>query len=164
MTAQASRLPPRLQPSAAGPGPDSEITWLLHRAAQRMNAATAEQAKKHGLPLRDYIVLSALHKTADLTQAELGKTLGLDKTTLMSHLDRLERDGLVVRRNDPRDRRIRIPVITDAGQALRSEVAQDCAAVEAEVLSGFADDQVQGLRQMLFAIIGDRADPGSAGS
>src|SRR4051812_46755545 len=78
------------------PTVDSEITWLLHRAAQRMNTATGEQAEKHGLQLRSYIVLSALHKSEGLTQAELGKTVGLDKTTLMSQLDRLEQRGLIV--------------------------------------------------------------------
>jgi len=62
-------------PDAAGPAPslDSEITWLLHRAAQRMHGATGEVAEQHGLSLRDYIVLSALDKTPGLTQGELGK-------------------------------------------------------------------------------------------
>ena len=149
--------------STPGPKPsiDSEITWLLHRAAQRMHVATGEQAEKHGLQLRDYIVLSALDKTPNLTQAELGKAIGLDKTTLMSQLDRLERGGLVVRHTDPRDRRIRIPAITDEGQALRATVADACATVEAAVLGDFGQDQVQALRHMLFTIIGDRIDPGS---
>jgi len=45
-------------PGAIGPRPslDSEITWLLHRTAQRMRGATSEVAEKHGLALRDYIV------------------------------------------------------------------------------------------------------------
>jgi DNA-binding MarR family transcriptional regulator len=118
--------PDRIAPSPASaprPSADSEITWLLHRAAQRMRGATGEQAEKHGIQLRDYIVLSALDKTPDLTQVELAKALGLDKTTLMSQLDRLERMGLVVRRSDPRDRRTRIPEITQAGNALRAKVA-----------------------------------------
>jgi DNA-binding MarR family transcriptional regulator len=80
-----------------------------------MRGAAGEQAQKHGIQLRDYIVLSALDKTPNLTQVELAKALGLDKTTLMSQLDRLERMGLVVRRSDPRDRRTRIPEITRAG-------------------------------------------------
>ena len=143
------------------PSLDSEITWLLHRAAQRMHAATGEQAERYGLQLRDYIVLSALDKTPDLTQGELGKALGLDKTTLMSQLDGLERRGLVVRRSDPRDRRARIPEITDAGQALRAQVADACATVEHAVLDRFGPDQAQALRRMLFEIIGDSADRGS---
>jgi DNA-binding MarR family transcriptional regulator len=147
--------------ASAGPSVDSEITWLLHRAAQRLRSATGEQAAKHGIALRDYIVLSALHLTPDLTQAELGKTLGLDKTTLMSQLDGLERKGLVVRRSDPRDRRARIPRITEAGEALRSEVASACDRAEAQALSGYDQDQVQIFRRMLFEIIGESEDRGS---
>jgi len=65
--------------------------------------------EKHGRKLRDYIVLSLRDMTPNLTQVELGKTLELDKTTLMSQLDRLEPMGLVVRCSDPRDERARIP-------------------------------------------------------
>jgi MarR family transcriptional regulator, organic hydroperoxide resistance regulator len=144
-----------------GPSVDSEITWLLHRAAQRMRGATGEQAEKHGIQLRDYIVLSALDKTPNLTQVELAKALGLDKTTLMSQLDRLERIGLVVRRSDPRDRRARIPEITEPGNALRAQVASACDSVESAALTGFSHDQVQIFRQMLFSIIGDSEDRGS---
>lgn len=143
------------------PSADSEITWLLHRAAQRMRGATGEQAEKHGLQLRDYIVLSALGMTPNLTQGELGKALGLDKTTLMSQLDRLERMGLIVRRNDPRDRRARIPEITGAGNAIRAEVARACDRVEAAALNSFSQDQVQAFRRILSEIIGDSQDRGS---
>lgn len=144
-----------------GPAVDSEITWLLHRAAQRMRGATSEQAEKHGLQLRDYIVLSALEKSPNLTQGELGRALGLDKTTLMSQLDRLERMGLVVRRNDPRDRRARIPEITDAGTTIRAKVATACDDIEAAAVDGFSPNQVRVFRRILIEIIGDSEDRGS---
>jgi DNA-binding MarR family transcriptional regulator len=144
-----------------GPSADSEITWLLHRAAQRMRSATEEQAGKHGIGLRDYIVLSALVETPGLTQAGLGKAFGLDRTTLMTQLDRLERMGLVVRRGDPRDRRIRIPEITEAGNRLRAKVSSACDAAEAAALSPFSRQQVRNFRHMLFDIIGHSEDPGS---
>lgn len=143
------------------PSVDSEITWLLHRAAQRMHTATGEQAEAHGIQLREYIVLSALDKSPGLTQGELGRALGLDKTTLMSQLDRLERRDLVVRRSHPRDRRVRFPEITDRGQAVRERVADACLAVEAAVLSNLTADQARDFRLVLFGIIGDAEDPGS---
>lgn len=148
-------------PASAGPTIDSEITWLLHRAAQRMRTATDEQARQHGLQLRDHIVLSALHKSPDLTQIELGKNLGLDKTTLMSQLDRLEQAGLIRRATDPRDRRARIPQITADGETVRSSVADASEQVEEAALSRFSDDQVALLRRMLVEIIGASNDPGS---
>ena len=157
---------PDLRPERAvvgdpSPTVDSEITWLLHRAAQRLNNVTGEQAEKFGLQLRNYIVLSALHKSTGLTQAELGKAVGLDKTTLMSQLDRLEQRGLVVRNSHPTDRRIRIPVLTEDGETLRAQVADACARAEAAALEQFSDAQVVTLRRMLFSIIGSHADPGS---
>src|SRR5215469_1931492 len=156
-------IPDLIEPAVrrARPAIDSEITWLLHRAAQRMRSATSEQAAKHGIQLRDHIVLSALAIGVNLTQIELGKLLGLDKTTLMSQLDRLERMGLVTRRGDPRDRRRRIPEITKAGLDVRAKVAEAWTDVETAALSGFTEDQVQALRHMLFEIIGDSEDRGS---
>ncbi len=147
--------------SSAGPSVDSDITWLLHRAAQRMRGASGEQAEKHGIALRDYIVLSALDLTPNLTHVELGKALGLDKTTLMTQLDQLEHRGLVIRLSDPRDRRARIPDITKAGNALRARVAADCAQVQAAALDGVDPDQLKMFRRILFDIIGDSKDPGS---
>ena len=159
-----TQSPPDWTPHDAtevGPSVNSEITWLLHRAAQRMRIVTGDQAEKHGVRLRDYIVLSALHKTPNLTQIELGKALGLDKTTLMSQLDRLERLGLVVRRADPRDRRARIPEVTTEGNALRAKVASACDRVERAAMNTFSQDQVQVFRRMLSEIIGDTDDRGS---
>ncbi len=164
MQSRPSQRPPdraERTASSTAPSADSEITWLLHRAAQRMRSATGEQAERHGIALRDYIVLSALHLTPNLTQVELAKTLGLDKTTLMSQLDRLEQRGLVVRRSDLRDRRARIPEITEEGQTVRARVARACADVEAAALSSAGPDQQTLFRRMLVDIIGDTEDPGS---
>jgi DNA-binding MarR family transcriptional regulator len=145
----------------SGPSVDSEITWLLHRAAQRMHVATGDVAERHGLQLRDHIVLSALRMTSNLTQSQLGKALGLDKTTLTGQLDRLEDLGLIVRGSSPADRRARIPQITDEGEALQARVSEAASAIETSTLAAFDHDEVATFRRMLVAIIGDAQDPGS---
>lgn len=144
-----------------GPGPDSEMTWLLHRAAQRMNAVTGAAAGAHGLSLRDHIVLSALHKSPGLTQVELGRALGMDKTTLTAELDRLERASLVRRAVDPRDRRARVLELTPSGDEVRRAVAADAERAEADALSLFRPEEVGILRSVLLALIGTNEDPGT---
>lgn len=146
----------RIQPSH-----DSQITWLLNRAAQRMRRLTGEQSEAYGLQVRDYVVLSSLIVTSHLTQGQLAKALGLDKTTLMSQLDRLENAGLISRLSDPQDRRRRLPVITAAGEAVRAQASQACAEAEAASLSTFTDEQIGLLRKMLVEIIGQDEDRGS---
>jgi len=144
-----------------GPGPDSELTWLLHRAAQRMHALVGAEAQRHGLSLRDHIVLSALHKTADLTQVELGQALGMDKTTLTAEIDRLERKGLVTRRVHPRDKRARILAITPQGESVRAAIASGTEAAEANAVQPIPAAEVAQLRKNLYLIIGSAEDPGS---
>jgi DNA-binding MarR family transcriptional regulator len=144
-----------------GPGPDSELTWLLHRAAQRMRTVTGGEAEQHGLSLRDHIVLSALHKRPGLTQIELGRALGIDKTTLTSELDRLERSGLVERTVDPRDRRARTIAVTGKGETLRSGAATAAERAEQQALSRFDRDEIALLRRMLLDLIGTADDPGT---
>lgn len=160
-TYPTSAEPQRNAGSELRPSAESDLTWLLHRAAQHLRGLTSEQAERIGLQMREYIILGALSITADLTQAELGKVLGLDKTTLTSQLDRLESNGLIERHSHPGDRRLRIPVITAAGSAICAEVSEACAAVESDVLADFKPEQIQMFRRMLVAIIGDGEDPGS---
>jgi DNA-binding MarR family transcriptional regulator len=137
------------------------MTWLLHRAAQRMRAATGAAAEQHGWSLRDHIVLSALDKSPGLTQIELGRALGMDKTTLTSELDRLERAGLVERSVDPRDRRARVLAVTAAGDEVRRAVAADAERAEAAALGAFTPAEVATLRRMLFELVGTSEDPGT---
>ena len=83
------------------------------------------------------------------------EALGLDKTMLMSQLDRLERMGLVVCCSDPRDCRARIPEITVAGNALRAKVASAGAQRRGSGLERLQPRPGQVLPEMLFEIIGD---------
>ncbi|AGL21566.1 MarR family transcriptional regulator [Actinoplanes sp. N902-109] len=126
-----------------------------------MHTLVGAEAERHGLSLRDHIVLSALHKTADLTQMELGQALGVDKTTLTAEIDRLEKMGLVSRRVNPRDRRARIPAITPKGDAVRAAVADGAEAAEAAALGPLPTEQIALLRRSLYLIIGSSEDPGS---
>jgi DNA-binding MarR family transcriptional regulator len=156
-----------IAPTCAGRvTPEADLTWLLHRAAQRMRVAMEEQAEQHGLHLRDYLVLTALGTLEQPTQLALGQAVGLDKTTLTVLLDRLEQAGLLIRRADPRDRRARLPAATEAGRVLQVKVASALARVEAGLLSGFTAAEQRSLRLMLCDLIsaGESVQPRIAGS
>ena len=127
-----------------------DLTWLLHRAAQHMRAGLDEAARAHGLAgARDWIVLSALAAGPRQTQLALAQSLGLDKTTMTSLLDRMEARGLITRSVDSHDRRARIPELTGDGRRVQAKVtsARDC--VEAGLLSGFTADEQSQLRALL---------------
>ncbi|MGH3252887.1 MAG: MarR family winged helix-turn-helix transcriptional regulator [Trebonia sp.] len=127
-----------------------DLTWLLHRAAQNMRVAFDEAARAHGLTgARDWLVLSALSTGPRQTQLALAHSLGLDKTTMTSLLDRLEARGLVARRTDSNDRRARIPVLTEDGRRVQGEVTRARDHMEAGLLATFTRQEQCLLRELL---------------
>ena len=138
--------------------PPADLTWLLHRAAQRMRAALDQVARTCGLAgVRDWIVLSALTAEPGRTQLALAHDLGLDKTTLTFLLDRLEAGGLMIRSLDPHDRRARIPELTDTGRRIQAEVTRARDRAEAELLSAFSEDEQRLLRALLTRLAAGQA-------
>lgn len=136
----------------------SDLNWLLHRAAQRIGDALQVAAREHGIDMRAHLVLSVLSRGYCGTQLQLGASLGLDKTTLTTVLDRLERDGFVHRRPDPTDRRVRIPEITDAGRDLQRKVDHDVRLVEENLLRVLEPDERRTLEVALRRLVGSGAD------
>jgi DNA-binding MarR family transcriptional regulator len=127
-----------------------DLTWLLHRAAQHMRVGLDEAAREHGLTgARDWIVLSALAAGPRQTQLSLAQSLGLDKTTMTSLLDRMEARGLITRSVDSHDRRARIPELTGRGRQIQAEVTRARDRAEAGLLGGFTADEQGQLRDLL---------------
>jgi DNA-binding MarR family transcriptional regulator len=139
-----------------------DLTWLLHRAAQHMRVGLDEAAREHGLTgARDWIVLSALAAGSRQTQLSLAQSLGLDKTTMTSLLDRMEARGLITRCTDRHDRRARIPELTGEGRRVQAEVTSARDRVEAGLLSGFTAGEQAQLRGLLTRLTVAPADHGS---
>ena len=133
-----------------------DFNWLLHRATQRVGAAYAEEIAKFGISLRGQLVLQALaNEEIQRTQLKLGAMLGLDKTTLMSELDKLERVGLILRVPDPNDRRVRTPVITDKGRELQKQAGDALAEVERGFRTRFTAQEMEIIRKVLSDLAND---------
>ena len=140
-----------------------DLTWLLHRAAQRMRIAFDEAARAHGLAgARDWMVLSALSTGPRQTQLALAHSLGVDKTTMTSLLDRLEGRGLITRCTDSHDRRARIPELSEDGRRVQADVTRARDHVESGLLASFTPQEQHLLRTLLTRLTA--AQPGATGS
>jgi DNA-binding MarR family transcriptional regulator len=135
---------------AAAPGRQPDLTWLLHRAAQNMRTVLDEAAQAHGLTgARDLLVLAAMEGGSRQTQLALAQSLGVDKTTMTSLLDRLEARGLITRCTDAHDRRARIPALTEAGRRVQADVMDARDQAESTLLARFSPQERHLLRALL---------------
>jgi DNA-binding MarR family transcriptional regulator len=83
---------------------------------------------------------------------ELAKQLACDNSNVTWITDRLEERGLVERRPSPRDRRVRLLVLTAKGRRLRKEIGARLAEPPPAITDLPAQDQRQ-LRDLLGRVV-----------
>jgi DNA-binding MarR family transcriptional regulator len=104
--------------------------------------------------LRDWLVLALISgDDTQRTQLEIATQLGIDKSTLVPLLDRLERDHLIVRTVSERDRRVRIPRATPAGVKVVKKVAIARDAAINDRLAAIPPSQRAIFHAMLWRIV-----------
>lgn len=110
------------------------LTVLLRQWHADVDAVTSE------LPdgARGYQVLDAVVREDLPTQTRLAARLGIDRTVMTYLIDRYVDCGLMERRIDPADRRVRRIVATDKGRSVHRELSARVAAVEEALLGDVA--------------------------
>jgi MarR family transcriptional regulator, lower aerobic nicotinate degradation pathway regulator len=80
-------------------------SWLAGQAAQQASRLVGDALGEEGYRRHHFAVMTALAEDGAASQAELGRRVWLDRSDLHAVLNELERDGLVARKQDTRDRR-----------------------------------------------------------
>src|SRR3954452_23287340 len=92
-------------------------SWLAGQAAHRAGRLVGDAPGEEGHRRHHFAVMPALAEDGAASQAELGRRVWLDRSDLHAVLNELERDGLVARKQDARDRRRTLVELTPAGMA-----------------------------------------------
>ena len=113
--------------------PGSTCRSSSTRRRYAFEARLAEALADHGLSVREYCVLWKADE-GERTQQEIAELAGLDKSTLVVTLDKLEAAGLVERRVSDVDRRARVIGVTPRGGGLYLEAQRVVDRVTLETL------------------------------
>jgi MarR family 2-MHQ and catechol resistance regulon transcriptional repressor len=107
-----------IKDSESGPVPGVHVWLVLAKAAHALAARAGRSIAGLGMCASDFGALETLLHKGPLPVNTLGRKLLLTSGSITTAIDRLERRGLVVRRNDPADRRARVVHLTPAGRGL----------------------------------------------
>lgn len=128
------------------------ISFLLSKAAQRVNQEFKRRLAPHGVTPAQYAVLNILWERAAMSGAQIGERLVLDPATVTGLLDRLELAGLLERRPDPTDRRCQRIHLTKLGRDLEGPLLQVQREVNRDVLRDLEPKQAAQLKTLLAQI------------
>jgi DNA-binding MarR family transcriptional regulator len=142
---------------------------MAGKAARLAGELLAEALAPLGLRVRHYTVLQVLAEHGPASQQALGRSLGIDRTTMVGTVDDLERLGLVARKADPADRRAYRVELTPRGRTTLVRATGVVAATERALLAPLTSDEQGTLRTLLRRLIAPvtptapRSGPGADG-
>lgn len=108
----------------------AQLSFVVHRMLEH-------RAAEHDLSIIQTRLLGVLRDRKP-TINELGKLLGLDKSSTSGLVERAERRGLVARSSSPADGRSVLVSLTDDGRSLVSDASSQFAADVSALLDGLS--------------------------
>jgi DNA-binding MarR family transcriptional regulator len=111
----------------------TSASHLLHRAEQ-LAAERFTQLVNGAVTLRQFAVLAAIAEDSGLSQAELVRATGIDRSTLADMMKGLEKRALIQRTPSSADARANAVHLTQSGAAVLSATTQHARAADAAIL------------------------------
>jgi DNA-binding MarR family transcriptional regulator len=135
---------------ASSCGEPSMQAWLaIIRVYEKIHKHASEHLHCYDLSPAQYDVLAQLHDAPGISQQELAGRLMVTKGNICTLINRMEDKGLVVRQDDPNDRRLHPLYLTGEGARIATEVIPEYARFVHEHMAALSSEDQAGLQALL---------------
>ncbi|GHH17715.1 MULTISPECIES: MarR family winged helix-turn-helix transcriptional regulator [Streptomyces] len=129
-----------------------EVVELIGEVVARFYADYEEAAGEHTLTGPQARLLSLL-SLEPLPMRKLAQKLKCEPSNVTGIVDRLESRGLVERRPDPADRRVKVAAATERGREVARDLREGLRFAR-EPLAGLSEEERRSLRDLLRRMLG----------
>lgn len=121
---------------------DEKVMMAILKSAEAFKKASSNFLKNYGLTFTQYNVLRALDASDDgrLTITETSNIMVVSGANLTGVAKRLERNGFLIRKSDPKDERITLLEITPKGKQTLKNIVDEKEANVIRFVSDFTAD------------------------
>lgn len=114
----------------------SEFLEALTKVSRKIRTTFNQQVTAHGLTYPRARALFRLAAKHEMTQSELAFELDVEQATMVRLLDRMEENGLIERRPDASDRRVKLISLTPHGAEQAALVRSLAAEMRGQIFEG----------------------------
>jgi DNA-binding MarR family transcriptional regulator len=132
---------------------EESLGYLLNRAARLIAQGFAERLAHQGVALGQWAILLFLYARDGQTQADLSRVVAIEPPTVARTIERMERDGLVLREPDPQDRRATRVYLTPRARQLKEALIEESVAANAHAARVLSADELRTLQDLLRRVI-----------
>src|SRR3954468_17958173 len=115
---------------------ERDLLIVLHDVARLLRTRFDQRARARGMTRAQWIILARLSRHPGMSQNELATICEVEPITVARLVDRLEARGMVERRADPNDRRVRRLHLLPAAAPILKEIARYRTGIYAEITDG----------------------------
>lgn len=136
-------------------GLSASPSHLMHRALQLALDIYAEEAGPDGLTQRQFAVLEAVSQKSGLTQTDLVRATGIDRSTLADLVARMTTKGLLERERSTLDARAKAVRLSPAGQAALDAARPRVEAADRRIMALLPKGKRDGFLDLLADLAGE---------
>jgi DNA-binding MarR family transcriptional regulator len=122
---------------------DRDLLIVLHDVARLTRTRFDQRARASGMTRAQWVILARLSRQPGLSQNELAGICEVEPITVARLVDRLEARGLVERRPDPSDRRIKRLHLLPAAEPMVEEIMSYKEALRSDMLEGLGEREIE---------------------
>jgi DNA-binding MarR family transcriptional regulator len=147
----ATRVVKRRKKSKSGRSDaiDRSMIHLLHRASQRASEIFAIETREFDLTARQFAVLTTVAQNDGLSQTDLVRLTGIDRSTLADVIQRLLKRGIIARQRTAQDGRTYAVSLSDQGLDLLEAIKPSVRRADRIVLSCLGEEDGKKAAQTL---------------
>lgn len=134
-----------------------DFAHLLHLTAHDWRTALDRRLRPLGLSRATWMLLAFVRRLDAPSQSQLAERLGLEGASVVRLVDRLEKDGYVVRRTGT-DRRVKTVHATAKGEALAAEILRVASEMRNELFRDVDAAQLAAAHALLTRLHGRLAE------
>ena len=128
---------------------EENIGLLIHDVARLLRVLYDRQMASIGLTRSQWWLLTYLFFKDGINQSELAILMDMEKAPLSRLLDRMEKKGWVIRKNESKDRRTKNIYLSETIKPLISSMRDKAAEYRSESLSILTDKERNKLKDIL---------------
>lgn len=115
--------------------------YLVNHMARLFFDELRKRIEPLGIVPGQFPTLLALWQKDGQTQKELVEALDVEQATMANTLNRMERDGLIIRKDHPSDGRAKIICLTDKARDVREDAYSYATSVNDIALADFTPEE-----------------------
>ncbi|MCE7027294.1 MarR family winged helix-turn-helix transcriptional regulator [Jiella avicenniae] len=141
---------------------DLSLGFLLADAARLMRRRFEQKSRDIDMTSAQMRIIARLSRNEGISQVGLATLVDLEPMTLCRHIDRMASAGLVVRKQDPNDRRARQLFTTDKARELIHPMRLRAEEIFAEAQEGLSEEARRQLHEALSVVVKNLSDAETA--